>query len=171
MRYFLGLLWLLALPASAQVYKYLDAYGTIHYSDTPRDSAGSEAITLAPLNRQPALPNALPDNPQQLLPEQEPTHAVYSVLSISGLPADQALRANNGSFRVHATLTPSLHSQHSLQWFLDDQPYGPASAETALQLNNVDRGEHRLSFKVMAGHHTLQQSPTVSFYLQRSRLH
>ncbi|MFP3541130.1 DUF4124 domain-containing protein, partial [Pseudomonas sp. SIMBA_044] len=87
-----------------------------------------------------------------------------------GLPTEQALRANNGTFTVHAHLSPPMHHQHRLQWFLDDQPYGPASERTALELTNVDRGEHRLSVRVMAGRDILHQSPTVSFYVQRARL-
>lgn len=162
-------LWLVALPASAQVYKYLDVHGTAHYSSTPRKLTSSAPITLEPLNLQPALSIAPPNDPHQLLPEQENAHSPYTALHIAGLPVEQALRANNGTFIVQLTIDPPLSSQHRLQWLLDDQPYGQPSTHTAIQMNNIDRGKHRLSVKVMEGDKAVQQSQTVVFYLQRAR--
>lgn len=166
--YFLISLWLAALPASAQVYKYLDAQGTVHYSGSPRDLSGSVPITLEPLNLQPALDIAPPDNPQHLLPEQERDHPPYSALKIEGLPVEQALRANNGTFTVQLTIDPPLHNRHRLQWLLDDKHYGQPDTQTVMQMNNIDRGMHRLSVKVMEGNKTVQQSQAVVFYLQRA---
>ena len=168
-RYVLVCLWLIALPASAQVYKSLDAHGTVHFGNTPRDLTGSAPITLGPLNLQPALKIAPPDNPQHLLPEQERAHPPYTALKIDGLPVEQALRANNGTFPVQLTIDPPLHSQHRLQWLLDDQPYGEPDTQTVMHVNNIDRGRHSLSVKVMEGDETVQQSQTVVFYLQRAR--
>lgn len=37
-----------------------------------------------------------------------------------------------------------------------------------MQMNNIDRGMHRLSVKVMEGNKTVQQSQAVVFYLQRA---
>ena len=71
-RYFFVSLCVLALPASAQVYKHLDDHGTTHYSNTPHEPSNTTPMTLAPLNRQPAVAIIPVDNPQHLLPEQEP---------------------------------------------------------------------------------------------------
>lgn len=169
MRYVLTSLWLLALPVNAQVYLHINAHGTTHYSHTPRDLADTPHLTLTPLNRQPAWVIVPAENPQHLLPEQEPVLVPYSTLIIRGLPTDQALRANNGTFTVQVTIDPPLHRQHRLQWLLDDQPYGQPHTQTAIQMNNIDRGKHRLSVKVMEGDKTVQQSQTVVFYLQRAR--
>ena len=71
-RYFFISLCVLALPASAQVYKHLDDHGTTHYSNTPHEPSNNTPMILAPLNRQPAVAIIPVDNPQHLLPEQEP---------------------------------------------------------------------------------------------------
>jgi len=71
-RYFFVSLCVLALPASAQVYTHLDDHGTTHSSNTPHEPSNTTPMTLAPLNRQPAVAIIPVDNPQHLLPEQEP---------------------------------------------------------------------------------------------------
>ena len=82
MRYVLTGLWLLALPANAQVYLHINADGTTHYSHTPLDLADTPHLTRTPLNRQPAWVIVPAENPQHLLPEQEPVLAPYNTLMI-----------------------------------------------------------------------------------------
>ena len=169
MRVLLIILWLIALPLNAQVFKHIDADGKTHYSSTPRNLTGNSPLKLAPLNRQPALIITPPASTQQLLPEKEPypSHAPYKTLFINGLPSDQALRANNGTFALQINIAPPLHSQHRLQWMLDDQAYGQPSSSLDLHLVNIDRGEHRLLVNVLEGNVVVQQSPVLRFYLQR----
>ncbi|MNI43779.1 hypothetical protein D3C73_981210 [compost metagenome] len=50
---------------------------------------------------------------------------------------------------------------------LDDQPYGQPSNVPILQLINIDRGTHSLAVQVIDGEKVVQQSPSVTFTLQR----
>ena len=170
MRSLLIILWLIALPLNAQVYKHIDADGKTHYSSTPLNLTGNSPLELATLNRQPALITTPQVSTQQLLPEQEPgqARALYKTLSINELPTDQALRANNGTFALQIKIAPPLQPQHRLQWMLDDQAYGQPSSSLDLHLVNIDRGEHRLYVNVLEGNVVVQQSPALRFYLQRT---
>jgi hypothetical protein len=83
------------------------------------------------------------------------------------LPTEEALRANNGTFTVSVLINPRLKGPHRLRLLLDNQPYGQPSNVPILQLVNIDRGEHSLAVQVIDGQNIVQQSPTVTFTVQR----
>ena len=93
--------------------------------------------------------------------------APYAVLSLSGIPDDEAMRANNGSFVVGVNIEPRLQPGHVLRLILDGQPYGQPSNVPSLQLTELDRGEHSLAVAVMAGDRIVQQSASETFTVQR----
>jgi len=164
-RTLLYILLLIALPAAAQIYKYTDANGNTAYSNQPPDGVQAQPLELPPLNRvEPQAPSA----PQAPTAEQpQPPRIAYEVLELAGLPTDEALRANNGTFTVNVLIKPRLQPPHQLRLLLDDQPYGQPSNVPVLQLINIDRGEHRLAVQVIDGQTVIQQSPPAVFTVQR----
>ncbi|MDT6920440.1 DUF4124 domain-containing protein [Pseudomonas atacamensis] len=164
-RTFLYILLLIALPAAAQIYKYTDANGNTAYSNQPPDGVQAQPVELPPLNRvEPQAPSA----PQAPTAEQpQPPRNAYDILELAGLPTDEALRANNGTFTVNVLIKPRLQPPHQLRLVLDDAPYGQPSNVPVLQLINIDRGEHRLAVQVMDGQSVVQQSPPAVFTVQR----
>jgi len=164
-RTFLYILLLIALPAAAQIYKYTDANGNTAYSNQPPDGVQAQPVELPPLNRvEPQAPSA----PQAPTAEQpQPPRNAYEILELAGLPSDEALRANNGTFTVNVLIKPRLQPPHQLRLLLDDQPYGQPSNVPVLQLVNIDRGEHRLAVQVIDGQTVIQQSPPAVFTVQR----
>lgn len=157
-------LLLIALPAAAQIYKYTDASGNTVYSDHAPDGVQAQSVELPPLNSvQPQAPNA----PSSDTGSREPARNAYEVLELTGLPTEEALRANNGTFTVSVLIKPRLQPPHQLRLLLDDAPYGQSSNVPILQLVNVDRGEHRLAVQVINGEAIIQQSPAVVFTVQR----
>ncbi|MGE8153781.1 DUF4124 domain-containing protein [Pseudomonas vancouverensis] len=165
-RGFLFILLLIALPAAAQIYKYTDADGNTAYSNQPPDGVKAQPLDLPPLN---SVQTQSPGTPAPALEEREKTHETYEVLQVTGLPANGAVRANNGTFTVNALIKPRLQDHHLLRLLLDDQPYGQPSNIPTLQLVNLDRGEHRLAVQVIEGENVVQQSPAVNFTLLRTR--
>lgn len=164
-RTLLYILLLIALPAAAQIYKYTDANGNTAYSNQPPDGVQAQPVELPPLNRvEPQAPSA----PQAPTAEQpQPPRNAYEILELAGLPTDEALRANNGTFTVNVLIKPRLQPPHQLRLLLDDQPYGQPSNVPVLQLVNIDRGEHRLAVQVIDGQSVVQQSPPAAFTVQR----
>ncbi|MHB2245577.1 DUF4124 domain-containing protein [Pseudomonas fitomaticsae] len=157
-------LLLIALPAAAQIYKYTDASGNTVYSDHAPDGVQAQSVELPPLNSvQPQALNA----PSSDTASREPARNAYEVLELTGLPTEEALRANNGTFTVSVLIKPRLQPPHQLRLLLDDAPYGQPSNVPILQLVNVDRGEHRLAVQVINGEAIIQQSPAVAFTVQR----
>jgi len=164
-RTFLYILLLIALPAAAQIYKYTDANGNTVYSDHSPDGVTAQPIELPPLNSvEPQAPSAPPASSTDNRPA---ARSAYEVLELTGLPSEEALRANNGTFTVNVLIKPRLQPPQLLRLVLDDQPCGQPSNVPILQLVNVDRGEHRLAVQVIDGEAIIQQSPTVVFTVQR----
>ncbi|MFS2071384.1 DUF4124 domain-containing protein [Pseudomonas sp. CT11-2] len=162
----LCLLVLIALPAAAQIYKYTDANGNTAYSNQPPDGVKARPVELPPLNSVERQSSSEPVAPAQASSRDQP-HSAYQVLELSGLPSEEALRANNGTFTVSVLINPRLQGTHRLRLLLDGQPYGQPSNVPTLQLVNIDRGEHNLAVQVIDGQNVVQQSPTVTLTVQR----
>ncbi|MBV4475487.1 DUF4124 domain-containing protein [Pseudomonas botevensis] len=160
------ILLLIALPTSAQIYKYTDAEGNTAYSNQPPEGVQAQPVDLPPLN------SVVPQAPVSPAPSagsnsREPPRNAYEILELAGLPTEEALRANNGTFTVNVLIKPRLQPPHLLRLLLDDEPYGQPSNVPSLQLVNVDRGEHRLAVQVIDGQTVIQQSPAVALSVQR----
>jgi hypothetical protein len=162
----LCLLVLIALPAAAQIYKYTDANGNTAYSNQPPDGVKARPVELPPLNSVERQSPSEPVAPPQAS-SRDQAHSAYQVLELSGLPTEEALRANNGTFTVSVLINPRLQGTHRLRLLLDGQPYGQPSNVPTLQLVNIDRGEHNLAVQVIDGQNVVQQSPTVTLTVQR----
>lgn len=160
------MLLLIPLPAAAQIYKYTDAAGNTAYSNQPPDGVKAQPVELPPLNSVERQSPSEPAPPAEANNREQPRSA-YEMLELTGLPSEEALRANNGTFTVSVIIKPRLQGSHLLRLLLDDQPYGQPGNVPTLQLVNVDRGEHSLAVQVIDGGNIVQQSPTVTFTVQR----
>lgn len=159
------LLLALSLPATAQIYSYTDAKGNTVYTNQPPEGSDAKAIDLPPTNSVAAQPVSAPASS----PADNSNNAAnpYRVLQLTDIPDDEALRANNGTFSVGVILQPALAAGHQLQLLLDGQPSGPPSSRPPLQVTNAARGEHSLAVQVLSAGRVLQQSPALTFTVQR----
>lgn len=159
------LLLAVALPASAQIYKYTDAAGNTAYSSQKPEGVKAETVELPPLNSIESQPRTAPaiKAPLAVTPQQPP----YAVLELTGLPSEEALRANGGSFTVGVHLEPKLFGDDLLQLVLDGQPYGQPSNVPFMQLVDIDRGDHSLAVQVLNNDKVLQTSAAQTFTVQR----
>ncbi|UVJ44338.1 DUF4124 domain-containing protein [Pseudomonas sp. LS1212] len=164
----IGLLLVLALPATAQIYKYTDANGNAAYSQQPPNDAVSERVQLSPLNSVAPLPPS-PSTPPAPKPRSSSAEP-YSILEPANIPDQQAVRANNGNLTVDVRIQPPLQPEHRLRLLLDGQPYGQPGNVPHLQLVNIDRGEHNLAVQVLNDDQVVQQSQTITFTVLRVHL-
>jgi len=161
------LLLLIALPATAQIYKYIDANGNPAYSNQPPNGTPSETVELPPLNSVDIKKPTLQQNNAPASTQQDQPSGAYEVLELGDLPTEEALRANNGTFTVGVLVHPRLQPGHLLQLLVDGNPYGQPGNVPRLQVVNMDRGEHSLAVRVMRDQQIIQQSPTVTITVQR----
>jgi len=163
-----SLLLLLSVPALAQIYKYTDDNGNTVFTNQPPEGVAADEVELPPAN---TVNIRTPEPPPPLASDQQgERQQPYQTLAIGGIPDDEALRANNGTFVVTAQLDPRLQPGHRIRFLLDGIPQAPASTATALQLNNVDRGTHVLTVEVLDSSGQVIQSAEQQFTVQRVHL-
>lgn len=162
------LLLTLSLPAAAQIYSYTDANGNTVFTNEPPQGSNAKVVNLPHTNTL-AAPT-VSNNVDNSAPPVDAPQAAFSVLQITGLPSDEAMRANNGSFSVGVSSVPTISASQQLQLMVDGQAYGQPSSAPPLQVSNLPRGEHRLAVQVLSGDRVVQQSSTVTFTVQRVAL-
>jgi hypothetical protein len=152
----------------AQVYKWVDEDGVVHYSDRPREGAemvdlsGSARPTGARIYRAPAAPPQTPEPPPT---EQPPVR--YERLVVSSPAAEQTLWNIEGVLNVSLALSPGLQSGHQVRVYLDGTPRTVSG--TSFQLEEVWRGVHNIQAEVVdETGKLLVRSPAVRFYVQQT---
>jgi len=141
-------LLLAPLATVAQIYRTVDEHGNVIFSDTPPEGAEAEEVELLPLNTAPP-PVDRPDlEPEPEKPAKQPAAVRYEI-SIASPANETSIPMGPGNFSVTAAVTPSLRSGHTLQLFVDAEPWGGPQASPSWALTNVFRGAHDLTVAVL----------------------
>lgn len=152
--------------ATAGVYKWVDAEGTVHYGDTP--TPGAEEVHVPP--PQTYTPAQLPPSTSQ--PEAPTAAPEYTLLSFAVPEPEANLWDNTGVLPVSFNLEPALQAErgHSLVVLLDGQAQAPVEG-TSTTLENVDRGSHTLQGQIIdATGEVLISSPSITVHLHRQSI-
>jgi len=156
------LIFLLAPFAWAEVYKWIDAEGVVHFSDEPVQ--GAEAVHIPPMQT-----ISLPPVPQQHGSGRKASasESPYSSLTVSSPRKDEAIRANNGAVTVTLALTPSLLHGDRLRVTLDGVER--LIETSSMNLSNLPRGGHTVQAAVVnAAGKVLISSEPVTFFVLRA---
>lgn len=142
-------LLLIALPACAEVYTYVNAEGVKVFTDQPRK--GATRVTLPPSNRMSPAPGATKVlKPETPIPKPKPRPMVhYQLLRILVPEPDAELRSNPGDMIVSVTSEPGLQVGHSFRLLLDGVPTSEPGPSPVFDLKNVDRGRHQLAVEIL----------------------
>jgi hypothetical protein len=168
MRAFLLLLLMGPCLASArEIYRQVDRGDGVEFSDraTPR----AEKITVTAPSTVPGGDAASLSSTRPAIP-LSPLGLTYSSLKVTEPPDDGTLRDNTGLVSVSVEVLPFLQVEqgHRLLVTLDGQAATAPGVTAVFQLDNVDRGTHRLQAVVLdQSGRTLKSSPPVSFHLHR----
>jgi len=164
-----------ATTAQAKIYKIVDEFGNVSYTDVAPTDAEQREKTAIELNINntytggPLAPAATPTvvNPKATKAEETTTATAYKQLKISSPSVDSNIRSNNGDITLAASIEPQLQVGDSIRFFLDGKPVGTVSG-TSLSLNNIDRGTHTVAAVVLdSAGKTKISSRTTSFSLSR----
>ena len=144
-----GLLVLATTATHAEVYRHVDQYGNVTFSDEPMD--GGETVKVKPVTTitLPKPETVSQEDELQEIVEQE--GANYDSVSFSYPENDQAFHSGNGDVTFQVNSSPGLKEGHRYEITLDGQPVGQ-SASGQVTVNNIDRGTHQ------AGVHIVDQS-------------
>lgn len=175
MRKFVFLIGLLMSQlALAQVYRWVDADGVVHFSDRPVE--GAERVEMPEAPATVSRPVARPQPAGSTVGGEEggrPENGVgYKSLTIVQ-PSDEETLWNIGAtLDVSLNLVPSLRSGHEIEVWFDGsilETQDPRSL--SLTVSDVYRGRHNLWARIVdASDRVLIQSNEVTFYVQQTSI-
>lgn len=166
------LLWMLLTgSASAQIYKWVDSQGGVHFSDTPHE--GATVITLPGEHN--ASPPSAPSNqasPEPLEEEKSTKLAHnYNSIEIVQPQTGATIRNNQGFVSVTAHTEPELLRGDKLQLLYDNTLLGKPQRNRVFEVNGMYRGAHTLAVQVLdAQGQVIGSSDPISIYVFRPRV-
>lgn len=171
-------LLLVTVPVIAQpIYSYKDNNGNIVYTNQqPPANTQAEEVKLPKIQTMPAenLPKALKKETENNSQPNNKQPTISNVV-ISGIPSDEALRANNGTFTVTVSLNTadsvtSLPATYLYALLLDGKLYAGPQADPKFILANIDRGTHSIQAQVVKNGQIVATSNVETFTLQRVKV-
>jgi hypothetical protein len=157
----------------AEIYKWVDGSGIVHFSDKPQ--SGAETITLPPTQTYSPPKAANPVTPQQeqenSAPIDQQSVSTYTKVMIIQPQDQETLRSNQGLLTVVTRVEPDLEKTDRLQVLYDGNLVGKPQKELSFSLNNVYRGAHTLQVQVVSEDgHILGASSPITVYMHHTRV-
>lgn len=162
----LVLLGLLATAAaSAEVWRWVDDDGVVHFSDTPRE--GAERVDVSEARRTTGAQLYRDTSPagDEQAAEEQPFQ--YDSLTITSPGAEETLWNIEGTLNVTLSLSPGLQSGHQVRVHFDGSPQLVNS--TSFTIDEVWRGVHNIQAEVLDETGRLMiRSQHNRFYVQQN---
>jgi hypothetical protein len=153
--------------AGQTVYKYVDASGTITFTDQAQPGAEEIVIDTPKASNRPAIklrPTASPP------PTQQTAFAGYQRIAILQPAQDETIWDSTGNIPVSVQLVPELQTArgHQIILEIDGDPIGEGQTSPQFLLPNVDRGSHSIRALVLSAKgKRLKESSPITFHLKR----
>jgi hypothetical protein len=161
---------LILSPASADVYKWVDEDGNIHYSDQSPEE-GAEPVELP--EGVYYTPPPLPEGSEVDLEEEttsQPGAVGYGELVITRPAMNEVIRSNEGIVTVEYTIEPELVAGDEFKIILDGLKHKDSVTGTTVVLSDLNRGSHTLKVQVLRGGVALATSKSVIFHLLKESI-
>lgn len=160
---------LACVPATADVYTYVDADGNRVYTDHPPSGKHSKKVDIAPSNEM--IQTQLTRKLSPVKAEEMPPIGHYDLLRILVPEPDAVVRSQEGSLIVTATSEPVLREGDVFQLLLDGNASGGPSRSPVFPLTNIDRGTHQVAVEIIdTWGRTVERTPSQPFHMVRISL-
>ena len=164
---FLALALLVAATASADVWRWVDDDGVVHFSDTPRE--GAERVDVSDSARTTGarvFRDSGPTSGDDPATTEEAAFS-YDSFSITSPGAEETLWNIEGTLNVSLSLSPGLQPGHQVRVYFNGEPkmvFG-----TSFSIDEVYRGVHNIQAEVIDATGKLMiRSRTNRFYVQQN---
>jgi hypothetical protein len=162
----LCLLTVSGLGAAATMYKWTDAQGVVHYSDTPHPGAEMIQISGAQTYHNTST-NSTPTNPAAAAAAAQASKSTYTC-AITQPASEEALYAPE-TVDISVQATPALRAGDSVSVQVDGQSLPSIGGDgLRFQMPSPERGTHTVSAQILgADGAVVCNAPAVSFSVQR----
>lgn len=163
-----SLLLLCVCVSYAQIYKWTDSQGNVHFGDVPHEGAVQVKVNESQTY---SAPKPLNNNVNQPGISQQTKPRTYDKVEITQPENESTIRNNQGSLVVAVQLEPDLTPGDMVQLLFDGAPLGEPQANLTFQLNGVYRGTHSVAVQVVdPSGGVLNTSDPVVFHMHRPRV-
>jgi uncharacterized protein DUF4124 len=153
-----------AAAAGTVTYRWVDAQGVVHYSDTPHPGADVIQLSGAQTYHGTPAPAASPAAPP---PPTTPADSGYQSCTITQPPPDTELFAPE-AVNVSIQLVPALHAGDTVGVHVDGNTLPAAGNGLSFEIPQPERGSHTITAEVRGADGTvLCSAPAVTFSIQR----
>lgn len=164
-------LLLVTIPVIAQpIYSYKDNDGNIVYTNQqPPANTNVEEVKL-PKIQTISTDQLKKDLDKKNADQNSQQRANIAGVYLQGIPSEETLRANNGTFTVTvvAETQQPLPAAYQYLLLLDGKPYGQgAQSSPSFTLTSIDRGTHSLQAQILNNGQIVASSNAETFTLQR----
>ncbi len=153
----------------ADIYKWVDSQGNVHFSDTPHP--GAEKLNIPDAQTySPPVPQST--EPEQLTPTNSDTHKpTYTKIAITQPDNEATIRNNQGAIAVTAEVDPDLLPGDKVQLIFDGSPLGEPQTNLLFQLSGIYRGSHTIAVQVIdADGVAVETSEPITVFMFRPRV-
>ena len=166
---FIAALLLFAASAQAEVYKSVDKYGNVTYTDDPgtaQKSGKSEKIEVRPTNVMPAG-KAIEITEPEASSQSERDRPNYAIRIVS--PADEhTVTPGQRDLIIAVSLQAPLQDNAQIAYYMDGELLGKGTVNN-YSIREIYRGEHKIYAQVeSAKGKVLSKSATVTVYVHRA---
>lgn len=151
--------------ALSTTYRWVDADGVVHYSDTPQP--GATVVELTPTQTYHATP--VPAQSQASATAGNSEVAVYNSCAITQPKAEDTLYAPQ-SVDVTVQIVPDLRDGDALTVTMDGAPLQSSDSALQFRSTNVDRGTHVLNSTIRDASGKQLCAANVTFYIRQPSL-
>jgi len=162
-------LMILTICASyAQVYKWTDSQGNVHFSDIPHTGAEKINVIDAQTFSPPKPINNVSDDSDSDKKKKPRTYKKFEITE----PANEGtVRNNQGYVVINVLLEPDLTPGDKLQLLFDGSAIGEPQPNLTFKLSGVYRGAHNIAVQVLNPKgDVLKTTETITFFMHRARV-
>ena len=155
-------------PLHAEVYKWTDSSGNVHYTDMPHKGAEKLDLPEGQSYSSPPVSPTEATKPADIDKETDTTKYNISIIQ----PQNQAtIRNNQGYVPVVVDVQPELKAGYQLQLIYDGTSLGKPQESPMFALNNVLRGSHTISVQLLSPDgEVVENSEPVTVFMHRPRV-
>lgn len=151
----------------AQIFKWTDSNGVVHFSDHPHDGAKVIKMPVTQTFSPPTIPT-LNNSAAEHNDKGTSKAGTYTHIAVTQPLNEATIRNNKGYLIVVAQLQPELSPGDLYQLLFDGTPIGDGQPNPAFQLNGINRGSHTLAVQVINKQgDVLITSDNITFFMHR----
>lgn len=166
-RYMVVISMLLAMSSlQAQIYKWTDSDGIVHFSDIPH--VGATTIKLPEVKKN--APSIEPSSDKEPLASAITTNSKdnYRDIAITEPKNEATIRNNQGYVPIIVSIEPELKTGDLIQILFDGEPLGKPKASMISAINDIKRGTHTIAASVIdKDGGVIKTSESVTIYMHR----